>query len=154
MGWTPYFIEGRSQAFVLAAIAAATALAVANPYLNSARGMAADTGRADGGALGGVDACAYAPTATAGTATEGDAPPAGGNVQGPHGHFMPCTFMEEELHKADLRLQRLTAADRQLLGIFGNTIHLNDGTHLNGGIGAAENAKWQRLYNRLLPAAV
>jgi hypothetical protein len=46
-------------------------------------------------------------------------------------------------------LQWLTAADWWLLGIFGVTIHLNDGTHLDGGIGAAEDAKWQRLYNRV-----
>ncbi len=85
----------------------------------------------------------------AGTAMEGDAPPAGGNLQGVHGHFMPHTFTEEELHGADPQLQRLTAADWQLLDIFGDTIHLNDGTHLDGGIGAAEGAKWQRLYNRV-----
>jgi hypothetical protein len=104
-------VDGCGRMFVLAAITTATALAVANPYLNYARGTAADTGRADGGAIGVEDACAYAPTATAGTAAEGDAPPAGGNVQGAHGHFMPRTFTEEELHKADPRLQRLTAAD-------------------------------------------
>jgi hypothetical protein len=66
-----------------------------------------------------------------------------------HGHFVPHTFTEEELHGADPRLQWLTAVDRGLLGIFGNTIHLNDGTHLDGGIGVAEDAKWQRLYNRV-----
>jgi hypothetical protein len=142
-------VDGRGRTFVPAAITVATALAVANPYLNSTRGTAADTGRVDGGAVGGEDACAYTPTATAGTAAEGDAPPAGGDVQGAHGHFMPRTFTEEELHKADPQLQRLTAADRRLLGIFGNTIHLNDGTHLDGGIGAAEDATWQRLYNHV-----
>ncbi len=125
------------------------ALAVANPYLNSASGTAADMGRVDGGAIGGEDACAYAPTAMAGTVVEGDAPPAGGNVQGMHGHFMPCTFTEEELHGADPQLQQLTAVDWWLLGIFGNTIDLNDGTHLGGGIGAAKDAKWQRLCNRV-----
>ncbi len=46
-------------------------------------------------------------------------------------------------------MQRLTATDRRLLGIFGSMIHLNDGTHLDGGIGVAEDAKWQRLYNRV-----
>jgi hypothetical protein len=104
-------IDGRGRTFVPAAITAATALAVADPYLNSSCSTAADTGRADGGAIGGEDACAYAPTATAGTAVEGDPPPAGGNVQGAHGHFMPRTFTEEELHKADPRLQWLTTAD-------------------------------------------
>jgi hypothetical protein len=142
-------VDGCDWMFVPAAITAATALAVADPYLNSARGTVAEMGRADGGAIGGEDACAYAPTAVAGTAAEGDAPPAGSNMQGAHGHFMPRTFTEEELHEADPRLQWLTTADRWLLGIFGDTIHLNDGTHLNGWIGATENAKWQRLYNRV-----
>jgi hypothetical protein len=134
-------VDGHGRMFVPAAITTATALAVANPYLNSSQGTAADMGRADGGAVGGEDACAYAPTATAGTAVEGDAPPAGGNVQRAHGPFMPHTFTVEELHEAYLQLQRLTARDQRLLGIFGNTIHLNDGTHLGGGIGAAEDAK-------------
>ncbi len=93
--------------------------------------------------------CTYASTAMAGTAVEGDAPPAGGNVQGAHVHFMPRIFTEEELHGEDPRLQRLTTADRRLLGILSNTIHLNDGTHLDGRIGAAEDAKWQRHYNRV-----
>ncbi len=73
-------VDGHGWMFVPAAITVAMALAVANPYLNSACGMAADTGRADRGAKGGGDACAYAPTAMAGTAAEGDAPPASSNV--------------------------------------------------------------------------
>jgi hypothetical protein len=94
-------IDGRGRTFVSAAITAAMALAVANPYLNSTRGMAADTGRADGGAIGGEDACACVPTAMAGTVAEGDTPPASSNVQGVHRQFMPRTFTEEELHEAD-----------------------------------------------------
>jgi hypothetical protein len=94
-------IDGHARMFFLATIIAATAPTVANPYLNSARGTAADMGRVDGGAVGGEDACAYAPIAMAGTAVEGDTPPAGSNVQGTHGHFMPRTFTEEVLHGAD-----------------------------------------------------
>ncbi len=127
-------INGRGRTFVPVAITAATTLAVANPYLNSARATAADTGRENGGAIGGKDACAYAPTATAGTAAEGDAPPAGGNVQGVHGHFIPRTFTKEKLCKADLQLQRLTALEQRLLRIFGDTIHLNDGPTLKVGL--------------------
>ncbi len=41
------------------------------------------------------------------------------------------------------------AHHRLLLEIFGNTIHLNNETHLDGGIGTAKDAKWQRLYNRV-----
>jgi hypothetical protein len=51
-------IDGCGRMFVPSTITTATALAVANPYLNSARGTAADKGRADGGAVGGEDACA------------------------------------------------------------------------------------------------
>jgi hypothetical protein len=142
-------IDGHGRTFVPAAIIVGMASAIANPYLNSAHGTAADMGRVDGGAIGGEDACAYAPTVMAGTAAEGNEPPASSNMQGAHGHFMPHTFTEEELHGADPQLQRLTAADRQLLGIFGGTIHLNDRTHLASGIGAAEDAKWQWLYNRV-----
>jgi hypothetical protein len=86
----------------------------------------ADTGRVDGGAVGGEDACAYAPIATASTVAEGDTPPAGSNMQGMHRHFMHRTFMEEELRGADPQLQRLTTAHWRLLGIFGDTIHLNN----------------------------
>jgi hypothetical protein len=35
------------------------------------------------------------------------------------------------------------------LGIFGNMIHLNYGTHLKSGISVAKDAKLQRLYNRI-----
>jgi hypothetical protein len=45
--------------------------------------------------------------------------------------------------------QRLTDADRRLCSVYGDTIHQNDGTHLDGGIGIAEDAKWQRLHLRV-----
>jgi hypothetical protein len=35
------------------------------------------------------------------------------------------------------------------LGIFGNMIHLNYGTHLKSGISVAKDAKLQQLYNRI-----
>jgi hypothetical protein len=142
-------VDGRARTFVPAAVIAATAPAVANPYTASAHGKTANMGRVVGGAVGDVAAPGNTTNATAGTAPDGDAPLAGGNVQSVHGHFIPHNFTEERLHKADPQLQRLTAADRRLLGIFGNTIHPNDGTHLDGGIGVAEDAKWQRLYNRV-----
>jgi hypothetical protein len=134
---------------LVAMIIAATAPAVANPYTHSAHGTVADMGRAAGGAIGAVVAPDNTTPATAGVAPEDDKPPAGSFVQGAHGHSLPSTFTEAELHEADPQLQRLTAADRRLLRIFGNTIHLNDRTHLDGGISAAEDAKWQRLHNRV-----
>ena len=83
-----------------------------------------------GGAIGALVAPRDGTPGTAGAAAAGDDAPDDGDVQGAHGHSTPRTFTEEELRDADPRLQRLTAADRQLLGIFGDRIHLNDGTHL------------------------
>jgi hypothetical protein len=102
-------------------IIAATAPAVASPYTHSAHGTVADMGGAVGGAIGDVVAPDNATPAMAGVAPEGDTPPAGSFVRGVHGHSLPSTFTEAELHEADPRLQRLTAADWRLLGIFGDT---------------------------------
>jgi hypothetical protein len=85
----------------------------------------------------------------AGAAVAGEDAPADGDVQRALGHSTPRTFTEEQLCNADPQLQRLTAVDRRLLGVFGDMIHLNDGTHLDGGIGVAKDAKWQRLYHRV-----
>ncbi len=142
-------LNGRTRTFVPAAILAATAPPVANPYTNAAGGTAADTVGVVGGAAGAIVAPNDITPAAAGAAMAGGKPPTNGNVQGACGHSVPRTFTEEELHGADPRLQQLTAADRRLLGIFGNTIHLNDGTHLDGGIGVNKDARWQRLYNRV-----
>jgi hypothetical protein len=60
--------------------------------------------------------------------------------------FLPRICMVQELRAEDPRLQRLTAADNRLIGVYGDIIHLNDGTHLDGGIGVAEDVKWQRLH--------
>ena len=140
----------RAGTIVPAAILAATAPTVANPYPNAAGGTAAGTAGVVGGAAGVLDvAPSDAPPAAAGAAVVGNIPPADGDVQGALGLFVPRTFTEEELREADPHLQRISAADRRLLGIFGDTIHLNDGTHLDGGIGVNEDAKWQRLYNRV-----
>ncbi len=142
-------VDGRTRTFVLATILAATAPAVANPYTNTAHGTAADTGGVVGGAVGAPVALCDGTPAPAGAAAVGDDAPADDDVQGAHGHSTPRTFTEEELRDADPRLQRLMAADQRLLGIFDDTIHLNDGTHLDGGIGINEDARWQRLHTRV-----
>jgi hypothetical protein len=140
-------VDGRARTFVPAAIIAATSPSVANPYMITARGTAADTLVAVGGAVGALVAPCHRKPATAGAAVVGDEAPPDGNVQGAHWHSTPRTFTEELLRDADPRLQWLMAADRRLLGIFGNTINLHDGTHLDGGIGVNKDAKWQWLYN-------
>jgi hypothetical protein len=111
-------------------------------------------GRVVGRAVGDKAAPGNASTAMASTAALGESSFAGGYVQGVHGHSLPRAFLEEELHEADPQLQKLTATDWQLLGIFGDTIHLNDGTLLNSGIGTAKDAMWQRLYNHATPCSL
>jgi hypothetical protein len=34
--------------------------------------------------------------------------------------------------------------------VYGDTIHLNDGTHLDGGIGVAEDLIWQRRWLKVV----
>jgi hypothetical protein len=67
--------------------------------------------------------------------------------KGTHPCWRRCARSARALHAPHLHGGGAPRSRRQLLGIFGNTIHLNDGTHLDGGIGATEDAKWQRLYN-------
>ncbi len=70
-------------------------------------------------------------------------------AQRARGHFLPRHCTDAELRAQDPRLQRLTDADLWLCSVYGDTIHQNDGTHLDGGIGVAEDAKWQRLHLRV-----
>ncbi len=70
-------------------------------------------------------------------------------MQRARGHFVPRHCTDAELRAEDPRLQRLTDPDHWLCSVYGNTIHQNDGTHLDGGIGAAKDAKWQRLHLRV-----
>ena len=109
------------RTFAPAAILAATAPAVANPYLNTNISTAAATGTGGGGA-----------------------------EQQVCGHFVPRHCTDAELRAENPWLQRLMDADHWLCSLYGDTIHQNDGNHLDGGIGVAEDAKWQQL--GLLPA--
>ena len=43
-------------------------------------------------------------------------------------------------------MQDITPADKKLIKVYGDSIHQNDGRHLDGGIGGTEDRKWQRLY--------
>jgi hypothetical protein len=61
-------------------------------------------------------------------------------------HFLPRHCTEAKLHAEDPQLQWLTNVDSWLCSVYSNAIHQNDGTHLDGGIGVAKDAKWQRLY--------
>lgn len=50
--------------------------------------------------------------------------------------------------EADSRLQELSVADWKLLSVYGDTIHLNDGIHLDGGI--VDDLLWQRRWRRVV----
>jgi hypothetical protein len=125
--------NGPARTFILDIILAATAPAVANPCLNFASGTAADTS----GAAGDAAAARAATTALASTVVVSKGPSAGSDVQGMYGYFVPRTYTKEELRKVDLQLQQFTNVDCWLIGIFGITIHQNDGTHLDGRINIA-----------------
>ncbi len=44
----------------------------------------------------------------------------------------------------DLAEQGLRLADTLLIGVYGDSLHRNGGTHLHGGIG--DDAEWQRMH--------
>ena len=79
---------------------------------------------------------------------EGDQPP----TEGPNAHTPRVPRTEDELWTADPLLQSFTGVDWKLHGVFGDTIHHNDGHHLDGGIGEDEDRKWQRLHERVVAA--
>jgi hypothetical protein len=79
---------------------------------------------------------------------EEDNPP----TVGPNTYVPRVPRTEDELRTADPLLQIFTGADRKLHGVFGDTIHHNDGRHLNGGIGKDKDRKWQRLHERVVAA--
>jgi hypothetical protein len=159
--------------FVPAAILTATALpAVTNPSLTPPAIVAAAThgkqplpaviktvvataqGRWIGGAVNvaiGGPLAAGSATGVGGVAKAGGADPADRvrasiEKQRVCSHFVPHLCMQVKLCTEDLQLQQLTNADSQLFSVYKDTNHQNDGTHLDSGIGIAENAKWQRLY--------
>ena len=60
---------------------------------------------------------------------------------------LPRAWTEEELYHKNSWLQILTGADRHLIKKYGDTIHDNDGTHLDGRIN--DDTYWQHIYNRV-----
>ena len=68
---------------------------------------------------------------------EGDHPP----TKGLNTHTPRVPRTEDELRTANPLLQSFTGADQKLHGVFGDTIHHNDGCHLDGGIGEDEDRK-------------
>jgi hypothetical protein len=60
--------------------------------------------------------------------------------------------MEDELQTNNLLLQIFTGADWKLHDVFGNTIHHNDGHHLDRGIVEDKDCKRQCLHKRVVVA--
>jgi hypothetical protein len=79
---------------------------------------------------------------------EGDNPP----TVGPNAHTPCVPRTKYELWTNDPLLQIFTGAEQKLHGVFGDTIHHNDGRHFNWGIGEDKDRKWQRLHERVVAA--
>jgi hypothetical protein len=71
------------------------------------------------------------------------APPAQQPVNANAESYTPQRWTAEELQRDDPMMQDTTPADQTLISIYGDTIHQNDGRHLDGGIGVAKDRKWQ-----------
>ena len=50
--------------------------------------------------------------------------------------------------ETDSKMQDLTAANKKLLAVFGDTIHHNNGKHLDGGI--VDDAQWQKRWKMVV----
>ena len=61
---------------------------------------------------------------------------------------------EDKLRTNNPLLQSFTGVDPKLHGVFGDTIHHNDGRHLKGGIGKDEDCKWQCLHECIVAASL
>jgi hypothetical protein len=141
--------EEHARTFIPARVLAASAPpAVANPSLPAGpQAAGAAVGMTAGAVLGAV---ARAVVGEGGGSGIGNA--ASPLVETPRVNmvqFLPWHCTEAKLRAEDPQLQRLTDANRRLCSVYGNTIHQNDDTHLDGGIGVAEDSKWQRLYLRV-----
>jgi hypothetical protein len=98
---------------------------------------------------GNADARVTAPPGNA-VNGKGDNPP----TIGPNAHTPCMPRIEDELWTDNPLLQIFLGADLKLHGIFGDTIHHNDGRHLDRGIGEDKDRKWQRLHKRVVAACL
>ena len=70
---------------------------------------------------------------------------------GRRGRRLPSGGQREDADgPADLREQELTAADRLLSKVYGDSVHRNDGRHLHGGIPAADDEAMRWLYDQVV----
>ncbi len=99
--------------------------------------------------MGNADARSMAPPTNA-VNGEGDDPP----TISPNAHTPCVPRREDELWTNDPLLQIFTGADWKLHGVFGDTIHHNNGRHLNWGKGEDKDRKWQHLHERIVAACL
>ena len=74
---------------------------------------------------------------------------AGGQPVAVAEQYAPLLMTADDIARADPNMQDITPADQMLISVYGDTIHQNDGRHLDGGIGVNEDRKWQRLHFRV-----
>jgi hypothetical protein len=54
----------------------------------------------------------------------------------------PLLWMVDDIHQSDLLLQAIMPTNQMFIRVYGDTIHQNDGMHLDGGIGMDEDWLW------------
>eukprot|EP00957_Ditylum_brightwellii_P179093 13643464-Ditylum_brightwellii.AAC.1 len=59
------------------------------------------------------------------------------------GDSAPCRVLEDPLYQLD----NLTEVDKELVEVYGDTVHLNDGAHLDGGV--PDDKDWQQRWIQL-----
>ena len=59
-------------------------------------------------------------------------------------------WVADEESKRDLEGVELSEADRRLIGVYGDTVHLNDGRHLRGGIAEGKELRDQHYFDRVV----
>jgi hypothetical protein len=99
--------------------------------------------------MGNADVRVTVPSGNAVNGESDDPPPIG-----PNAHTCRVPRTEDELWTNNPILQIFTGVDWKLHGIFGDTIHHNNGHHLNGRIGEDEDRIWQWLQVRVVAACL
>ena len=78
-------------------------------------------------------------------------PNGGGENAGPtSSQVRPQKYTREQIEADDPKLQQWSSADERMLETYGDTIHLNDGTHLTGTVDPEEDAMWQEIYGNTI----
>jgi hypothetical protein len=109
----------------------------------------------DNGAAGGRDAANRSRDVPDGPRTSSltgavDAGSIGSNLEFNRARGLSPFDVGYRVIEEDSKLQPYTPADHRLMEVYGDTIHMNDGTHLDGGIGVANDLIWQRRWLKVV----